>query len=203
MDMVEIIKSCPQQNTHVDEISPLLKTLLSDIPHDNTVKLLEELARPATSPSSPPPVVKGGASKKIREFIDNLPTKIIPFFQDMTAEMFEARFQQVLDLDISCMSRPKTVCVTADVSPFRKDRIKVFVVGNLVMVTGTEKDDSDPYPVPSPTPQQMVTLPHFPYLHRKVTASIIRDKLRIIFPRLDDDDSAVVNKPKVFQVNLS
>ncbi|XP_071690471.1 uncharacterized protein [Rutidosis leptorrhynchoides] len=195
MNLTETIKSSTEVNTDVSEISLLLKEMLGRATHETTVKLLYELARPAASPSSPPPVVIDSLVK----FVDNLPTKIVPLFQDMTVDMLEERYLHLLDLDISCCSHPQTVIVTADVSPLRNQSIKVFIARDFVVVTGTDKQPDPSYDL-TPSPKQLVTLPCFRYHHHKVTARIIRGKFRIVFPRLDD--SMMVNIPRVFEVNV-
>ncbi|XP_071742479.1 uncharacterized protein [Rutidosis leptorrhynchoides] len=136
MDLAELIKSSPEEKTRVDQICHLLKEMLGRVTHETTVKLLYELARLAASPSSPPPAV---IDSKVKEFIDNLPTKIVPLFEDMTIDMLEDRYWRLLDKDISCSSRPQTVTINADVSHLRNQRIKVFVAGDMVMVTGSDK----------------------------------------------------------------
>ncbi|XP_071695835.1 uncharacterized protein [Rutidosis leptorrhynchoides] len=192
------IKSCPGENPPVDEIRPLYHDLLRKFDDYGMVYVLMAFSRLEVLRWKPSPSIDG-----FQDLVANLPTNMIPLFEDMTIEVFKEEYHHILNRDIKVLAEPSSLCVVADLYHIGNRRLKVFVIGDHLVVVGKDRDD-DPKvntndSLLNQAPKQMVKIPPFPYLHDKITASIVRGRLHVLFHHVDQ--SQVVNKPRIYMLN--
>ncbi|XP_071725684.1 uncharacterized protein [Rutidosis leptorrhynchoides] len=186
------IKSFPGENPPVHEIRPLYHELLCKLDKYGMVYVLMAFSRLEALRYKPSPSID-----KFQDLVANLPTSMIPLFEDMTLDVLKAEYHHILNRDIKVLAEPSSLCVVADLYHIGKPHLKVFVIGDHLVVLGKDINDPNDYKF-DPTPKQMVKIPPFPYFHDKITSSIIRGRLHVVFHHVDQ--SQVVNKPKIYEV---